>query len=75
MKLDSIFDLPCECGCCTPEDVIDCEGCLLDNLPMCWGGSEDDYWMYCSNCWYILTTEGMNGPVIQHNKPNVYMNC
>ena len=73
-KSDSIFDLPCECGCCEPDDTIDCEGCLLQNLPYCWGGSEDDYWMYCNNCFHELSNDLVT-VVIQQSKPNIYMNC
>ena len=72
MKVDSVFDLPCECGLCEPDMTFECPGCLRDFVPYCQGGSEPDYWEYCTPCWYILTTEGMNGPVIQKESPNLF---
>ena len=54
MKLDTMFDLPCECGLCAEEGLcFECPGCLRDSVPYCQGGS-DDYWQYCTPCWYEL---------------------
>ena len=53
MKLDSIFDLSCECGLCEPDMTFECPGCLRDSVPYCQGGS-DRYWQYCTPCWYQL---------------------
>lgn len=66
-------NIKCECGDCHKEaDYFECPGCL-QTVGYCQGGS-DEYSAYCTECWYILTTEDMNGPVIQQEKPNVYIN-
>ena len=51
---DSVFDLPCECNLCEPEQSFWCKGCRLENVPYCLG-QDDDYFDYCTPCWYQLT--------------------
>ena len=36
MKLDSVFDLPCECNFCEPDQSFWCKGCRLENVPYFW---------------------------------------
>jgi hypothetical protein len=56
MKVDSIFYLQCECGYCKKErNYFSCKGCQAD-APYCLG-QDDDYFDYCTPCWYQLSED------------------
>ena len=56
MKIDSVFTLLCECDRCEEEgNCFSCKGCLAD-APFCLGQA-DNYFDYCTPCWYQLTED------------------
>ena len=65
-------NIKCECGNCHEEALyFECPGCL-NTVGYCMG-QDDDYYEFCTDCWYQLSHDLIT-VVIQKEKPNVYIN-
>ena len=66
-------NIKCECGKCHEEALyFECPGCL-QTVGYC-QGQDDDYYEFCTDCWYQLSHELVT-VVINKEKPNIYSNC